>query len=76
MLKVSQLLSQKIYYILIMPIKGKQIIDSTITQVKLNLDAPTLPNEAATKEYVDIPAIVRETIKDIGYTKAEYGIEH
>lgn len=32
--------------------------------------------EVTTSAYVDIPAIVRETIKDIGYTKSEYGIEH
>lgn len=32
--------------------------------------------EITTKAYVDIPSIVRETIKDIGYTNAEYGIEH
>jgi S-adenosylmethionine synthetase len=32
--------------------------------------------EITTKGYVDIPAIVRKTIKEIGYTKAEYGIEY
>lgn len=32
--------------------------------------------EMTTKGYIDIPRIVRETIKDIGYTKSEYGIEH
>ncbi|KYK23374.1 S-adenosylmethionine synthetase [Thermoplasmatales archaeon SG8-52-4] len=31
--------------------------------------------EMTTKAYIDIPRIVRETIKDIGYTNAEYGIE-
>ncbi len=31
--------------------------------------------ELTTKAYVDIPTIVRETIKDIGYTNSEYGIE-
>jgi S-adenosylmethionine synthetase len=31
--------------------------------------------EMTTKAYIDIPSIVRETIKDIGYTNAEYGIE-
>ena len=31
--------------------------------------------EMTTKGYLDIPRIVRDTIKDIGYTKAEYGIE-
>jgi len=31
--------------------------------------------EMTTKGYLDIPRIVRDTIKEIGYTKAEYGIE-
>ncbi len=31
--------------------------------------------EMTTKAYIDIPRIVRETIKNIGYTHAEYGIE-
>ena len=32
--------------------------------------------EITTSTYVDIPYIVRKTIKEIGYTKAEYGIEY
>ena len=32
--------------------------------------------EITTRAYVDIPSIVRETIKQIGYTKSEYGIEY
>lgn len=31
--------------------------------------------EMTTKGYIDIPATVRKAIKDIGYTKADYGIE-
>lgn len=31
--------------------------------------------EISTKTYVDIPAIVRETIKEIGYTRAKYGFD-
>ena len=31
--------------------------------------------EMTTKAYVDIPRVVRATIKDIGYTQGEYGIE-
>jgi len=31
--------------------------------------------EMTTKAYIDIPRIVRNTIKDIGYTKSEFGIE-
>lgn len=36
-----------------MPVKGKQFIDRTITQNKLNLIDPTLANDAATKKYAD-----------------------
>ncbi len=32
--------------------------------------------EMTTGGYIDIPRIARETIKNIGYTKAEYGIEY
>lgn len=31
--------------------------------------------ELTTKAYVDIPGTVRRTLKEIGYTKSEYGIE-
>ena len=31
--------------------------------------------EMTTEGYVDIPRVVRDTIKDIGYTEASYGIE-
>jgi len=31
--------------------------------------------EMTTKGYIDIPRIVRDTIKDIGYTQSEFGIE-
>lgn len=32
--------------------------------------------EITTNCYVDIPSIVRETIKDIGYTRAKYGFDY
>src|SRR5699024_5844112 len=31
--------------------------------------------EITTSTYVDIPQIVRETIKEIGYTRAKYGFD-
>ena len=27
-------------------------------------------------EYIDVPTIVRDVVKDIGYTKAEYGLDY
>ncbi len=32
--------------------------------------------EISTKCYVDIPKVVRETIRDVGYTRAKYGFDH
>src|SRR5438094_826945 len=31
--------------------------------------------EMTTKEYIDIPRLVRETVKGIGYTRAKYGFD-
>ena len=31
--------------------------------------------EITTKTYVDIPAIVRDTVREIGYTRAKYGFD-
>ncbi len=35
-----------------------------------------IAGEITTTSYVEVPDIVRETIKDIGYTKAEYGFDY
>ncbi len=35
-----------------------------------------IAGEITTKAYVDLPSIVRETIKDIGYTRAKYGFDY
>jgi S-adenosylmethionine synthetase len=32
--------------------------------------------EVTTRTYVDIPGIVRETVKEIGYTRAKYGFDY
>ena len=32
--------------------------------------------EITTSTYVDIPAIVRQTIEEVGYTRAKYGFDH
>ena len=34
-----------------------------------------ISGEISTTTYVDIPKVVRETIKDIGYTRAKYGYD-
>ena len=35
----------------------------------------TVMGEITTKAYVDIPAVVRETVREIGYTRAKYGFD-
>ena len=35
-----------------------------------------IAGEITTKTYVEIPAVVREVIKDIGYTRAKYGFDY
>ena len=35
-----------------------------------------ISGEITTETYVDIPSIVREVIKDIGYTRAKYGFDY
>ncbi len=34
-----------------------------------------IAGEISTTTYVDIPKVVRETIKEIGYTRAKYGYD-
>jgi S-adenosylmethionine synthetase len=35
-----------------------------------------LAGEITTKAYADLPGIVRDTIKDVGYTRAKYGFDY
>lgn len=35
-----------------------------------------IAGEITTKAHIDIPKIARQTLKEIGYTKSSYGIEH
>jgi len=35
-----------------------------------------IAGEITTTTYVDIPQIVRQTIRDVGYTRAKYGFDH
>ena len=32
--------------------------------------------EITTGEYIDIPKVVRQTVKEVGYTRAKYGFDH
>ena len=35
-----------------------------------------IAGEISTKTYVDLPSVVRQTIKDIGYTRAKFGFDY
>src|SRR5574342_802625 len=35
-----------------------------------------IAGEVTSKAYADLPSIVRETIKDVGYTRAKYGFDY
>ncbi|WP_411842083.1 methionine adenosyltransferase [Salinicoccus sp. HZC-1] len=42
----------------------------------VNTGMAMIVGEISTETYVDIPKIVRETVKDIGYTDAKYGYDY
>ena len=61
------------------------ILDSIITEDKharvacetlLTTGLAFVAGEITTNCYVDIPSIIRETIRDIGYTRAKYGFDY
>ncbi|MCK4648466.1 methionine adenosyltransferase [bacterium] len=52
--------------------RGSRVACETFVTVGLVV----VGGEITTKCYVDIPALVRSLIKDIGYTKPEFGFEH
>ena len=41
----------------------------------VNTGFALVAGEISTETYVDIPKIVRETVRDVGYTKAKYGFD-
>lgn len=49
---------------------GRVACETTVTTGIVNIIG-----EITTNSYVDIPKIVRETVKDIGYTRAKYGFD-
>ncbi len=61
------------------------ILDSIIAEDKharvacetiLTTGLAFVAGEITTNTYVDIPSIIRETIRDIGYTRAKYGFDY
>jgi S-adenosylmethionine synthetase len=45
-------------------------------ETSVNTGLVLVAGEISTSTYVDIPKIVRETIKEIGYTRAKYGFDY
>ena len=50
--------------------KGRAAVETLVTTGLV-----VVAGEISTKVYVDIPKIVRETIKKVGYTRAKYGFD-
>jgi len=51
--------------------RGRVAVEALVTN-----GVCVVAGEITTKTYVEIPKIVREVIKDIGYTDAKYGFQH
>src|SRR5579862_8617974 len=52
-----------------------QISDSVLDAVLTDDPASRVAGEITTETYVDIPRLVREKIREIGYTRAKYGFD-
>ncbi len=53
-----------------------KIADQVSCEMKVTATGMALiSGEISTTTYVDIPKVVRETIKEIGYTRAKYGYD-
>ncbi|MBI4698455.1 MAG: methionine adenosyltransferase, partial [Nitrospirae bacterium] len=55
---------------------GKDEFARVACETLLTTGLAFVAGEITTKCYVDIPSIIRETIKDIGYTRAKYGFDY
>ncbi len=70
--KIADQISDAILDTIIAKDKNARVACETILTTGLAFVA----GEISTNCYVDIPSIVRETIKDIGYTRAKYGFDY
>ncbi|HMK59972.1 MAG TPA: methionine adenosyltransferase [Dissulfurispiraceae bacterium] len=57
-------------------ILGKDPYSRVACETLVTTGLAFVAGEITTTTYVDIPTIVRETIKDIGYTRAKYGFDY
>ncbi|HDH50209.1 MAG TPA: methionine adenosyltransferase, partial [Nitrospirae bacterium] len=70
--KIADQISDAILDTIISEDKNARVACETLLTTGLAFVA----GEISTTCYADIPAIVRETIKDIGYTRAKYGFDY
>ncbi|MDA8089552.1 MAG: methionine adenosyltransferase [Nitrospiraceae bacterium] len=55
---------------------GKDPLSRVACETLVTTGLAFVAGEITTSTYADIPAIVRETIKEIGYTRAKYGFDY
>jgi S-adenosylmethionine synthetase len=70
--KIADQISDSILDTIIAEDKNSRVACETLLTTGLAFVA----GEITTSCYVDIPAIIRETIRDIGYTRAKYGFDY
>ncbi len=70
--KIADQISDAILDALIKQDKNSRVAVETLTTTGLVIIA----GEVTTKGYVDFPSVVRETLKEIGYTRAKYGFDY
>lgn len=70
--KIADQISDSILDTIIAEDKNARVACETLLTTGLAFVA----GEITTKCYVDIPSIIRETIRDIGYTRAKYGFDY
>ncbi len=70
--KIADQISDAILDALIDQDKDSHVAVETITTTGLVFIA----GEVTTKGYVDFPQVVRDTVKEIGYTRAKYGFDY
>jgi S-adenosylmethionine synthetase len=70
--KIADQISDAVLDVLIAEDPGSRVACETLVTTGLAFIA----GEITTKAYADLPAIVRDTIKGVGYTRAKYGFDY
>jgi S-adenosylmethionine synthetase len=70
--KIADQISDAVLDVLIAEDPGSRVACETLVTTGLAFIA----GEITTQAYADLPAIVRETIKGVGYTRAKYGFDY